>query len=114
MGFNDIELRRIERLVGGFCRSRVPDHLKAKIKVFYEIRGYEVRILECRHSSGKGHLWVELPIARFKYDPDGFKWDLFWRRASGRWMKCPDFEPTNRLQSLIDEIKEDQFGVFWG
>ena len=114
MGFNDIELRRIEKVVGGFCRSRVPDHLMAKIKVFYEIRGYEVRILESRQFSGKGHEWVELPIARFKYDPDGFKWDLFWRRASGRWMKCPDFEPTNRLQSLIDEIKEDYHRLFWG
>jgi hypothetical protein len=27
MAFNDIELRRIDKVVGGFCRDRIPDHL---------------------------------------------------------------------------------------
>jgi hypothetical protein len=114
MPFNDIELLRIKRLVGGFCDKRIPDHLRNQIKVLYEVRGYEVKIIETRPHFMRKHEWTEHPITRMKYDPDTLRWQLYWRRASGNWMKYPDFEPTNRLQSLIDEIKEDRFGVFWG
>ena len=114
MPFNDIELLRIKRLVGGFCDTQIPDHLRNQIKIFYEVRGYEVKIIETRPHYMRKHEWTEHPIARMKYDLDTIRWQLYWRRASGKWMKYPDFEPTNRLQSLIDEIRDDRFGVFWG
>jgi len=39
MSFNDIELKRINKIVGGFCEEKIPDHLRSQIKVCYEIRG---------------------------------------------------------------------------
>ena len=39
MPFNDIELQRINKIVGGFCEEKIPDHLRSQIKVCYEIRG---------------------------------------------------------------------------
>lgn len=29
-------------------------------------------------------------------------------------MSCPDFKPTNRLKTLIEEIEQDPHDVFWG
>jgi hypothetical protein len=35
-------------------------------------------------------------------------------RASGKWQKYVEFNPTNNLQLLIEEIEKDPYGVFWG
>jgi len=110
MAFNDIELRRIEKVVGGFCQERIPDHLRSQIELLYEVRGYEIKIIETRPHFMRKQEWTEHPIARMKYDPETLKWQLFWRRASGKWMKYPDLEPSRHLESLIVEIKT----VFWG
>jgi hypothetical protein len=114
MPFNDIELQRIKKVVGEFCEGRIPEHLLNQIKILYEVRGHEVKIIETRPHFIRKHEWTEHPVARMKYDPGTLKWQLYWRRASGKWMKYPELTPTSRLQSLIEVIKEDRFGVFWG
>ena len=114
MPFNDIELQRIKQIVGGFCQEKIPDHRRSQIKVYYEIRGYDVKIIESRPDFMRNHEWTETPIARLKYDPDTFVWQLYWMRASGRWEKYAGLQSTNRLRSLIEEIEKDPCCVFWG
>jgi hypothetical protein len=114
MAFNDIELRRIEQVVGGFCRDRIPDHLRSQIKVFYEVRGYEVKILESRPSFVKSHEWTETQVARLKYDPKTMGWHLYWMRASGKWQEYPEIKAATDLKFMINEIQEDPHRVFWG
>ena len=114
MGFNEIDLRRIEKVVGGFCTERIPDHLRTQVKVFYEVRGHEVKIIESRPTLTGGHLWAESPIAKLKYDPTKMEWELFWSRASGKWVKYHDLKPARDLKSLISEIEADPSGVFYG
>ena len=70
MSFNDIELQRIKKVVGGFCEEKIPDHLRSQIKVFYVVRGYDVKIIETRPDFMRNYEWTESPIARLKYDPD--------------------------------------------
>jgi hypothetical protein len=100
--------------VGGFCRDRIPDHLKSQIKVRYETKGFEVKILESRPSFARSHEWTESPIARLKYDPKSMEWKLYWARASGKWQKYPEMKPARDLKSLVNEIKNDPHQVFWG
>jgi hypothetical protein len=114
MPFNKLEKARIERIVGSFCHDRIPDHLRSQIRVIYEVRGHEVKIIETRPHFMRKQEWTEHPVARMKYDPKTLKWQLYWRRASGKWMKYPDFQPTSNLQSLIETIAEDRYAVFWG
>jgi hypothetical protein len=114
MGFNDIELQRIKKIVGGFCDEKIPDHLRNQIKVFYEVRGYDVKITESRPDFMRNYEWTESPIARMKYDSDTLEWQVYWMRASGKWEKYTEFKPTNNLQLLIEEIEKDPYRVFWG
>jgi hypothetical protein len=48
MAFSDIELQRIKKIVGQFCDEKIPDHLRRQIKVFYEVRGCNVDIIESK------------------------------------------------------------------
>jgi hypothetical protein len=114
MSFNDIERQRIKKLVGGFCKERIPDHQRCQIKVFYEVHGYDVEIIESRPCSIGSQLWAENPIAKFQYDPDTLGWQLYSMRATGKWEKYAEFKPTNNLQLLIEEIEKDPYRVFWG
>jgi hypothetical protein len=114
MSFNDIERQRIKKLVGGFCKERIPDHQRCQIKVFYEVHGYDVEIIESRPCSIGSQLCAENPIAKFQYDPDTLGWQLYSMRATGKWAKYPEIEPTNNLRSLIEEIEKDPYCVFWG
>ena len=114
MSFNDIELQRIKKIVGRFCEQKIPDHLRSQIKVYYEVRGYDVKIIETRPHYIKSNEWTETPIARLKYDPDTFGWELYWMGASGKWERYSEIIPTNHLQSLIEEIETDPHRVFWG
>jgi hypothetical protein len=114
VAFNDIELQRIKKIVGGFCEEKIPDHLRNQIKVYHEVRGYAVKIIESRPDFMRNYEWTESSIARLKYDPDTLEWQLYWMRASGKWQKYAEFKPTNNLQSLVDEIAHDPHRVFWG
>jgi hypothetical protein len=114
MPFNEIERDRIKKVVGKFCQERIPEHLRNQIKLICETRGFDVKIIECRPYFQNSHEWTESPIARLKYDPKTSTWQLYWMRASGRWWRYPDSEPTHSLENLIDEIRRDPHHVFWG
>jgi hypothetical protein len=84
MGFSDLEKQRIIKIVGEYCDNKIPQHVKNQIKLFYKLRGYDVKIIETRPLFIHKSEWTEHPIARMKYDPESMKWQLFWGRASGR------------------------------
>ena len=112
--FNDIEMQRIKKIVGGFCQERIPDHQRTQVKLFYEVRGFEVKIIESRPSSPNRHIWIETPISRLQYNPDTYEWQLYWLSGSGKWQKYKGIEPTNSLRAVVDEIAIDPFLLFWG
>jgi len=113
MSFNDIELKRIKKIVGGFCTDRIPDHQRSQVKLLYEMRGFEVKLCEARPFRGS-HVWTEGQVARLKYDPETIRWQLYFRTPSERWRKYPAAEPTNNLKALVDLIRDDPFHLFWG
>jgi hypothetical protein len=114
MSLNKLETKKVEKLIGDYCNNRIPPHVRDQIQLVYNIHGNGVKIIEKRpHWQNKDH-WTESPIARIKFDPETFTWELFWRRANGRWERYPDFKPVNDLKKIIDEIDSDPYHVFWG
>ena len=114
MGFSELEKQRIKKMVGEYCDGKIPEHARNQIKLFYKIRGYDVKIIESRPHFIHKSEWTEHPIARMKYDAESMNWQLFWGRASGRWEKYPNLGPTKNLKGIIDEIEKDPLHVFWG
>ncbi|MDH3976568.1 MAG: DUF3024 domain-containing protein [Deltaproteobacteria bacterium] len=114
MALSELEQQRVEKIVGAYCREKIPPHVRDKIKVFYTIRGSDVKVVESRpHWQGKGE-WTEMEIARIKYDASALTWQLYWKRANGRWIKYPDFKPVSDLKKIVNEIEADPHYVFWG
>lgn len=110
MPFSSAELIGIETPLGTFCREYIPAHMRRRLKITYEINGYNVRILERRLCSTHIALWLVNSIAKFHYSPDSRAWELYRVSSTGKWVKASDSEPTPDLQSLIDTVAEDDIG----
>ena len=114
MPLTEIDKKAIDKIVGEYCRNRVPSHLRQKIKLIYTIRGNDVKITETRPHWQIEDKWTEMPIARFKRDEKSMKWQLYWVRSNGRWEKYPELKPTKDLKKIVNEIECDPLHAFWG
>ena len=60
-----------------------------------------------------GDDWLELMVARLKYDTDAGKWRLYWPDRNGRFHLYEDSAPGT-VRSLLAEVERDPYGIFWG
>jgi len=114
MALSELEQQRVEKIVGAYCREKIPPHVRDEIKVFYTIRGNDVKIIESRPHWQMKDKWTEMEIARIQHDNSTLTWQLYWKRANERWEKYPDFKPVSDLKKIVNEIKSDPHHVFWG
>lgn len=112
MPFSSAELVKIETALGAFCRDYIPVHMRRRLKIKYEINGYDVRILERKLCATHSELWIVNNIAKLQYSPESRAWELYSITDTGKWVKS-DSEPSHDLQSLIDRVAEDRYRVFW-
>lgn len=114
MAFSEIELKRIDKVVGGLCRKRTPEQYKAELSFEYRITGHDVLILEIRPMWNNPQEKTELSVAKLKFNRTKNLWQLYWKRASGKWLKYGEHPESKDLSRLVDEIDQDSFGCFFG
>ena len=114
MAFSELELKRIERTVGSFCRKRSPPHLKDKLRLEYSFKGHEVVIFEWRPKWDDPKEWIDSPVAKLKFIRSADKWRLYWMRADLKWHEYPGHSSSDRLDELVQEIDDDPLACFFG
>jgi hypothetical protein len=114
MTFSEFELKLIDKLVGEFCRNRVPARIQNQLRYIYRVEGQDVLIAEDRPRWGKPDEWIALDFAKLKYIRKHKIWRLYWKRASGKWELYKPYSESPNLKVLIDTIKQDQHGCFFG
>src|ERR1035438_8225407 len=81
LAFSEIELKRIEGIVGPFCRRRSPVHVRDKLRTEYRVKGHDVLIVEARSVWDDPTQWMEHGIAKIRFNRKAGEWRLFWQRA---------------------------------
>ena len=114
MAFIEREIDQIQRIVGGFCERRVPEHVKDKIRLGYAIGNHEVIIVEARPWRDESSEWIEMEIAKLRYVRKRDEWQLYWKRASGKWWPYEPHSDSRTLEAMIKEIDLDSDGCFFG
>ncbi len=114
MAFSEIELKRIDKEVGGICKKRSPAHIKDKLSLEYRVKVHEVLIYERRPQWDNPKNWIESPDAKLKYVRTSNVWQLFWQRANGKWVSYEPLPFSKDLKSLVEEIDSDPHGCFFG
>jgi hypothetical protein len=114
MPFNDIEIQRIKKEVGGLCSKRTPEHQKDKLRFEYEIEKQNVIICEIRPMWNDPSEITKLSVAKLTYVISNNIWKLYWQRANGKWLRYETSKSTVDLGDLVQEIDADIYGCFFG
>jgi hypothetical protein len=105
---------QVERLLGEFCENRVPPQHRGMIRYEFAIRGSSVTLTEFRPSSTAGGAWIDLAVAKFRFNAAISEWTVFWQRANGRWQLCAWRRPARRFATVLAEVVTDSYGTFFG
>ena len=103
-------------LVQRWCRGRVPEDVRDRLRVECEVSGRDITILECRPpwSPDAGPEWTRFPVARLRYLKSRESWRLYWRDQDEGWHEYPDSLLAHSVDELLDEIDRDPTALFWG
>jgi hypothetical protein len=104
----------VERRLSEYCRVRVPEHLRGRVRVGYKIRGRYVTLFQERPDLLEPRRWVDIPVAQFRFQQDVGAWTLHWTDHTRRWHNYRDVEPTEKFEDLLLEVDRDPTGILWG
>jgi hypothetical protein len=113
MAFSELDLARIDKVVGEFCRKRVPPHMKSKIDFVYEVVGQTVVIYEKRPHWQEAGRVTRSHVAKFSYTRSSNIWRLYWMRGNGKLLLYEGGESRD-LAVLMRMVDEDRHGCFFG
>ena len=114
MAFNELELKRIDKLIGEYFRNRVPPEHRDKLRYKIRIEGHNVLLFEVRPRWDNPDEWLVLDFAKLRFIRSQNIWRLYWKRASGKWELYEPKGEEKNLKILVDAVKQDQFGCFFG
>jgi len=113
MAFSKPELELIDIVVGGLCRRLNQPKIK-DLSIEYRIEKHDVIIFEKRPAWDQPNEMIETPAAKFKYNHTKNVWRLFWMRADLKWHSYQPLASSVTLRNLVNEVKADPYGCFWG
>ena len=114
MAFNELDLRRIERIVGGFCGQRTRPEVADELRLIYETEGQSVVISEERPDWQDPSERMHTPVAKLRFVRTTGLWTLYWMRADLRWHVYEPAAPAADLAALVEVVDRDEYCAFFG
>lgn len=114
MAFTDLELKLIDKIVGGLCREMNSPEFIDELSIEYRIDRHDVVLFEKRPAYQQHDRTTEIPAAKLKYFRTQNEWRLFWMRGDLKWHAYKPFTKSRRLSDLVAVVKDDPHGCFWG
>ena len=114
MAFNELDRKRIDRIVGGFCRRRTRPESADQLRLDYEIDRQSVVVFEERPDWMDATQRMHTPVAKLRFVRTTGAWTLYWMRADLKWHRYEPAEPTADLAALVDVIDRDEYCAFFG
>jgi hypothetical protein len=112
VAFSELDLKRIERLVGGLCRRRTRSGLAGQLRLDFEIARQSVVLFEERPYWRGAALGTRSPYAKLRYVRTTGLWTLYWR-ADLKWHAYRPAPPTTDLAALVEVVEQDEYGAFF-
>jgi hypothetical protein len=107
-------LRQAARLMAPFCRPSPDPAVRAKVRVDYRFDGPAVVLFESRPRLFNPAEWGEEPVAKFRYVASRQLWRLFCMHRDWKWHRYALLPESGSLAELVDEVRRDPSGIFWG
>jgi len=112
--FTDIQHRQIERLMAPICAVPADPAVRSQLRIGFRVDGLSVVLFESRPGFMAPHEWQEEPVAKFTYVKSSDHWKLFCMLRDLKWHRYEPFPESRELPPLVDEVRSDPTGIFWG
>jgi hypothetical protein len=102
------------RLLAPFCRPSPDPAVRAELRVDYRVEGPAVALFESRPRLLNPAEWGEEPVAKFRHVRSRRVWRLFCMHRDWKWHRYELLPESSSLAPLVDEVRRDPSGIFWG
>jgi len=111
-GLPEMEVARVQR----WCRARVPEHVRDKVRVEADVAERHVTIVQCRppRRADSGSEWTRIPIARLRFTKATRLWSLYWRDRNSKVHEYDVMPASTSIEDLLAEVDRDPTSILWG
>lgn len=105
-----------ESTIKDFVNSKRPKdkEIRKQLDFGYSYDGKVVIFFEIRPLWDNPEEKIERELAKIRFVKTRKEWNLYWMRASGKWEAYEPFPKSSHLAKLLEVIKKDEFGCFFG
>ena len=105
-----------EATIKKYVASLRPEDLEIRnqIDIGYLYKANVVGLFEIRPDWQNPNQMQKIEFARIRFYKTKKIWKLYWMRASGKWELYEPFSESTHLGKIIEIIKEDKHGCFYG
>ena len=104
----------VDQEVAAYCERKIPLRVCGKVRLIHQWRGSRVTLVEQRPKWNDPAIWVDSPVAQFRYHEDQNDWTLYWRDRNQRWHLVEENPGSRSITRLLAEVDQDPTGTFWG
>lgn len=94
-------------------RSVKPE-IRTQLDFGYSYDGKVALLYEIRPFWNDPKKIQQMDFAKIRYYKSRSEWNLYWMRANGKWELYGPFPKATHLEKIIEIIKEDTHGCFFG
>jgi hypothetical protein len=113
MALSEFTIKLVEQKLGHFCREKIPEMHRNRVKLGFKIEGNAVMLYEERPLYCDPLSWVRTDVARFRFDEETRQWTLHFPDRDFRW-RLYYLNPKSDFEVLLREVDEDPLQIFWG
>ena len=88
--------------------------IRKQIDIGYSYDKNVVILYEIRPDWMDPKTQLKMEFAKIRYYKSRQEWNLYWMRASGKWELYGPFPESTHLDKIIEIIKKDEHGCFFG
>lgn len=105
-----------EATIKKYVESLRPEdpEIRAKLDFGYSYDGTVVVLYQIRPVWNNPKEIQHIEFAKIRFYKSKQEWNLYWMRASGKWELYKPSPKSTHLDTIIDSIREDKHGCFYG
>ncbi|WP_299063395.1 DUF3024 domain-containing protein [uncultured Polaribacter sp.] len=105
-----------EATIKKYVESLRPEDLEMRkqVDIGYSYDGKVVILYEIRPDFMNPKEKIQLEFAKFRYYKSKKEWNLYWMKSDEKWQLYQPFPVSTHLGEIIEVIKKDKHGCFFG
>jgi len=113
-GLSELQEREARKLLAPLCELPDDPRIRAQLRKDVRVDGTAVVLFESRTRFDQPAEWLEHPVAKFRYVKSRRVWELYCMFRDLKWHHYEPLPEAPDLATLVQEVRRDPTGIFWG